>query len=79
VGSEQSVKVRTKWQKAQKNGPVGFAILADVVQNSYQSLALENLGRTESFAGTSDLLATLEREHAWFLRALDVGPPKSTS
>jgi PAS domain S-box-containing protein len=43
------------------------------------ALELESLGRTESFAGTSDLLATLEREHAWFLKALDVGPPKSTS
>jgi two-component system, sensor histidine kinase and response regulator len=41
--------------------------------------ALESLGHSESFAGTSDLLATLEREHAWFLKALDVGPPKSTS
>ncbi len=43
------------------------------------ALALESLGRTESFDGTSELVATLEQEHAWFLTALDVGPPKSTS
>jgi CheY-like chemotaxis protein/HPt (histidine-containing phosphotransfer) domain-containing protein len=43
------------------------------------ALAMESLGHTESFAGASDLLATLEREHACFLTALDVGPPKSTS
>jgi PAS domain S-box-containing protein len=43
------------------------------------AFALESLGRTESFDSTSELLATLEREHARFLTALDVGPPKSTS
>ena len=39
--------------------------------------ALETLGRTESFDSTTELLATLERELARVLAALDVGPPVS--
>lgn len=43
------------------------------------ALALEILGRMESFDGTSELVATLEQKQAGFVTALNVGPPKSTS
>ena len=41
------------------------------------ALALENLGRAESFDGFSDLLETLDRELARALAELDAGPPES--
>jgi two-component system, sensor histidine kinase and response regulator len=39
------------------------------------ALALENLGRAESFDSSTELLATLERELVRVVAALDVGPP----
>jgi CheY-like chemotaxis protein len=41
------------------------------------ALALETLGRTESFDNAAGLLATLEQELARVLAALDAGPPDS--
>ena len=41
------------------------------------ALALEFLGRTESFDNATELLATLEQELIGVLSALDVGPPAS--
>ncbi len=43
------------------------------------ALALENLGRAESFDGTTEMLATLEQEIARVLVALNAGPPDATS
>ena len=41
------------------------------------AVILENLGRAESFDGTSELLAAVELELTRVLAALDVGPPDS--
>ena len=41
------------------------------------AFALERSGREESFEGTAEQLATLEREVARFLAALAIGPPDS--
>ena len=43
------------------------------------ALALEELGRTESFDGSVEMLTTLEQELTRLLAALDVGPPGPTS
>ena len=43
------------------------------------ALALEQLGRAESFDGAADLLATLEQELVRVLAALDAGPPDTKS
>ena len=43
------------------------------------ALALENLGRAESFDGIADLRVTLEQELTRFLAALEVGPLEPTS
>ena len=43
------------------------------------ALALENLGRSGSFDNSTELLATVEQELTRFVKALDVGPPKSQS
>ncbi|MEJ7595929.1 MAG: PAS domain S-box protein [Planctomycetaceae bacterium] len=44
---------------------------------SQAALALELSGREESFERTAEQLATLEREVARFLAALEIGPPDS--
>ncbi len=41
------------------------------------ALALETIGRAESFEGTSEMLITLEQELARVVAALDAGPPVS--
>jgi two-component system, sensor histidine kinase and response regulator len=43
------------------------------------ALALENLGRSESLDGSTEMLATLEQELDRVLAALDDGPPPSTN
>ena len=43
------------------------------------ALALEVLGRTESFDNSTELLATLEHEVTRVLAALEIGPPILTS
>jgi two-component system, sensor histidine kinase and response regulator len=55
-------------------GSVGYFGAEPLVQ---AALALEILGRKESFDNSAELLATLERELARVLAALDAGPPES--
>ena len=56
----------------------GCAVCFGAEPLAQAALALENLGRRESFDGTSEMLATLEKELAQVLAALDVGPVDST-
>ena len=41
------------------------------------ALALENLGRTESFEGAQDLMDRLELEYSRFIAALNLSLPKA--
>ena len=43
------------------------------------ALALETLGRIESFEGAPQMLAALEQELTRVLAALEAGPPMPTS